>query len=151
MRLLLVIFLAIIVGGPNTAIDVNHLPGFVNPYDPALALIDPVNGSINCQEPCGYTANGTPVEGNYGKIAACAPEQMGCWVTFSNDFGSHGPYQCNDTGGALQEPYMRDGRLTQNYDVLWPLTDGNGNKLPLTDYPWWNHAFFDVEVTCIGG
>jgi hypothetical protein len=115
-------------------VDIDALPGYVNPYDPAL-------GGINCLEPCTHTGNGTPIEGNYGLIAACHPDQYGCWVEFSNDYGSHGPYQCNDTGGMLLEPQMRNGQLIQYYDVLLDLS---GDE-PL---PWWNNGIFDVEVTC---
>lgn len=137
IRLLASVALVLMPMLPPAAIDVNALPGFVNLYDPKL-------GGINCQEPCGQTANGLVIEEyHYGRIAACSPSQIGCWVTFSNDYGTHGPYQCNDTGGALLEPRLRDDRLVQYYDVLWDLTSGE----PL---PWWNHALFEVDVTCYG-
>lgn len=113
-----------------------HPLALVNPYDPQL-------GGINCMDPCDRTANGLLIRPeHYGRIAACPPVEMGCWVTFSNEFGSHGPYQCNDTGGALLAPQVRDGRLIQLYDVLWDLTN---EEDPL---PWWNHGLFEVAVEC---
>ncbi len=117
----------------------------MNPYDPAL-------GGINCDEDCTRTANGLLIQPeHYGTIAACHPSWMGCQVSFRNDYGEAGPFTCQDTGGALLAPkyVSKLDDFVQYVDILWDLTDENGDMIPWSQLPWWNHAVFDdYEVTC---
>jgi hypothetical protein len=124
-----------------------QIPAFVNPYDPGL-------GGINCNDDCLRLANGYEwQESDYGRLAACPPDLMACYVTFRNDHDTAGPYLCYDTGGALLEPVRYDnkfdGQLVQHFDVLWDLTDEDGERISNDMLPWWNHALFtDWEAEC---
>lgn len=100
-------------------------------------------------EPCGYTANGLLIQPeHYGNIAACPPIEMGCFVTFTNEYGTLGPLQCMDTGGALLEPSTRDGIIYQLYDVLTDFVDEETNQADFSNIPWWSSGVFNVEVNC---
>lgn len=122
------------------------IPIFVNPYDPAL-------GGINCDSDCSRFANGIFItEEHYGQSAACHPTWVGCRLSFSNDFGEVGPLTCNDTGEELLYPrYVpKLGQKVQYVDILWDLTDDEGDMIPWSELPWWNHAVFnDYEVSCL--
>ena len=120
-------------------------PAFVNPYDPVLQ-------GINCDSDCSSLANGRKwTEDDYGKLAACPPDLMGCYVTFTNDYSTAGPFLCSDTGGALLEPMYVEkfDKTVQHFDILWDLSDENEEMIPWSQLPWWNHAVFEEwEADC---
>lgn len=133
LQFLMVIHLVFGIGPINP-------PIFVNPYDPAL-------GGINCESPCNRFANGMEVVPElYGSVAACNPRDMGCYISFENDYGSAGPFLCVDTGGMLlyPRPSIRHETWVQYIDILHPLTEES-----FEHWPWWNHALFrDYTVEC---
>jgi hypothetical protein len=119
------------------------IPLLVNPYDPAL-------GGINCDHDCTRFGNGVLIEPwHYGIRMACNPVHIGCEFRIWNDYGSIGPLWCVESGGALLEPQIHDGQLVQFVDILWDLSDDDGERVPDERLPWWNHGVFDEwSVDC---
>lgn len=141
-KLLLLLIMIFPIPGFTPIVDP---PIFVNPYDPAL-------GGINCDHDCEHFGNGVRItEEHYGKTAACNPKHIGCYISFENDFSSAGPFLCVESGGALLEPMHvpKLGQTVQYVDILWDLTDEQGEQISNSMLPWWNHAVFtDYEVEC---
>jgi hypothetical protein len=123
------------------------VPVFVNPYDPALTTSD-----IQCMEPCDQTATGLVIQPeHYGWVAAGPPEWIQCSITFWNEYGKHGPFWIQDTGGELLKPQYVEklGQTVQFIDILFHLADENGERLEDIQWPLWNHGIYkEYELTC---
>jgi hypothetical protein len=119
------------------------VPLLVNPYYPPF-------GGINCMEPCTHFGNGVEIqEWHYSKRMACAPQHIGCEFRIWNDYFEIGPIWCVESGGALLEPIIHDGELVQLVDILHRLVDDDGERIPDSELPIWNHAVTDTyEIDC---
>lgn len=91
-------------------------------YDPFIETDNPAVAALQCQEPCAYLGDGTPVAEAYDLYMACVPGWYGRTV-YIDGIGTR---QCRDSGGAVVPTYGRTYDLTADGELVevwtWWLT-----------------------------
>lgn len=70
-------------------------------YDPRIEHHNEHVSSIQCQDPCEYMGDGTPIDEGYGRFAACVPGWYWQRVRVYWPDGYYFERQCRDHGGAV--------------------------------------------------